>query len=162
MSEPRERVIVVGCGKTKRAEPSPAGELYTGNLFLARRRYAQASGCRWVVYSALFGLLPPEQIVAPYDWKMSQHSKGFRAGLGSRFMDRLRELVGSWAIDLEIHAGADYADTLEAFHLVERGVRFLRPLAGLGVGEQLRWYAERRSNPGAAAAAELRELPLAA
>jgi len=55
----RSRIIIVGCGKAKReyGRTYPALRLYTGNLFQARRSYAERSGLPWRILSAEHGLI---------------------------------------------------------------------------------------------------------
>lgn len=75
--EPPERrgvstIVLVACGKAKASEPSPAAELYTGQLTQARiawaRHFYQLDG----ILSAKHGLLEPAEVVAPYDLTLYQ------------------------------------------------------------------------------------------
>lgn len=58
-------VILVGCVRTKNAVASSASELFSSPLFAGRRRYAVASGRRWYILSAKFGLLAPDDVIGP-------------------------------------------------------------------------------------------------
>jgi hypothetical protein len=62
------------CGARKLAEPAPAGQLYTGSYHQACRRAAAAltTPDRILILSALHGLLPLEQVIAPYELRMGQ------------------------------------------------------------------------------------------
>ena len=61
------RVIVVACGSAKANQTRPAAELYTGSLFRAARRAAEADGRGWLICSAEHGLVPPTQVLDPYE-----------------------------------------------------------------------------------------------
>lgn len=53
------RVVVVGCVATKLDRPAPAKDLYVSPLFARRRRYAEAIGDLWVIFSAKHGIVGP-------------------------------------------------------------------------------------------------------
>ena len=61
------RVVLLGCVKLKLEHRAPAKDLYVSPLWNRRRAYAEAAGCPWLILSAKYGLLDPEQLVAPYD-----------------------------------------------------------------------------------------------
>lgn len=134
-------VIVIGCGSAKRAEPAPARELYIGSLFVACRRYAEASGRPWAILSAAHGLVMPDSELDPYDarlvlrgpalenWAMSA-ARGARLRLGAR--------------EVECLAGATYAEPF-ARMLETLGIGCSMPLAGKGVGQRLAWLKQRRA-----------------
>jgi len=41
--------------------------LYISDWFLKARRYAEASGCDWLILSAQYGLVAPDRVIAPYN-----------------------------------------------------------------------------------------------
>src|SRR5262245_54765277 len=59
------RVALVSCVKEKRPFAAPACDLYTSQLFRALREYAISRADDWYVLSAEYGLLRPDQTVAP-------------------------------------------------------------------------------------------------
>jgi len=133
-------VILVGCVRTKRAGPCAAAELFTSPLFEGRHQYATASGLRWYIVSAKFGLLAPGDVIGPYDVYLADQSMGYRRAWGefviAALEQRERDLRGR---TIEIHAGAAYADPLRA-PMAARGATLAVPLAHLRQGEQLAWY----------------------
>jgi hypothetical protein len=93
-----------------------------------------------MILSAKHGLVVPEAVLHPYDEQL------VRARV-SDLSFKLRPQLGKFKAGdvLEIHAGAHYVDA------VTRTTRFLAtfkdlplhidaPMAGLRIGEQLRWY----------------------
>jgi hypothetical protein len=135
-----QRVILVGCVKLKLERPAPAKDLYRSTLWQRRRRYAEASGCPWLILSAKHGLIDPEQRIAPYDLALGQLSAPQRLAWGERVArqleDRLESIAGT---TFEVHAGAAYRRAIER-GIAERGGTVTAPLAHLGQGEQLAWY----------------------
>lgn len=134
-------MIVVGCGKRKRAQASPARELYTGSLFLMARRYAEASGQPWVILSGAHGVIEPEWIIRPYDAgppasgeALRQWARKAALEIEQRRSARPSELLlGS---PVEILAGVQYAGPLAAA-LDRLDIDSVQPLANLVLGRRL-------------------------
>jgi hypothetical protein len=124
-------VIIVGCGKAKLAHAAPAAELYTGSLFRAARRYAEARGDAWAIASAHWGLVWPEQVIEPYDRRLMPGSEHW----ARRCVERLLERTGG-PVFVELLAGATYAEPLSAA-LWRAGCANSTPLEGLGLGKRL-------------------------
>ena len=133
-------IVLLGCVKTKCSSPAPAADLYTSPLWRVRRRYAEASGATWFILSAKHGLVPPSEMLAPYEMALGQRSARERRNWGAEIVADLEAEVGDLrGITVEIHAGSPYRDAvLEP--LEERGGALLNPLAELGIGQQLAWY----------------------
>ncbi len=161
------RAVLVGCGATKREDACEARDLYTGPLFTASRRYAEASGLPWLILSAKHGIIRPDRVIAPYDMTAAQRLKArkhptLRARawawddwLFPAVRCPLLTMPGEWDGELviELHAGNDYARLLR--FALEWGmapdwcssVTIEEPLQGLQIGERLRWYKEHRPSP---------------
>ena len=67
-------LVVVPCGKAKiwdkhpDAGPTPARAVYVGSPFKVNRGYAERFGDRWVILSAKYGFLAPDEIIdGPYN-----------------------------------------------------------------------------------------------
>lgn len=132
------RVALVGCGKTKLDVVAPASELYTGNLFRSARAYAERNADRWFVLSALHGLVAPSKLLAPYNVRLSELTRAGREQWGLGVAAALAREVGQEA-ELVLLAGRDYGAFMPH---VQNPVQ--QPLAGLGVGQRLQWFAQRR------------------
>lgn len=132
-------MIVVGCGKRKLAVKAPARDLYTGSLFVAARKYAEASGQGWLILSAEYGIVLPAAELAPYERKLSL--KGAE--------------LQSWAVSaatacaqhckpgehVEVLAGHPYAWPFRnELHWMD--VPSSEPLEGMGLGQRLRWLSQ--------------------
>lgn len=160
------KIILLGCVATKGTASAPAKDLYQSPLFRARCRYAAASKLPWAILSAKHGTLHPDAILAPYDQRIPTNQAASKVW-AEEAMRSLKRILHNWNITasaqnpliLEIHAGISYVDPLRGFirrcriaaeksHLAFCEVT--HPVKGLGIGEQLRFYArfaKNTSNP---------------
>lgn len=129
-------VGLVACGKSKTDSACPARRLYTGDLFLKASRYCEAQYDRWYVLSALHGLVAPDTILAPYDATLIGQPKSERIAWADRVEEQVRSLELPKAV-FWFHAGRAYSENLG------RRLDSRFPVAGLGIGQQLRWYKEK-------------------
>jgi hypothetical protein len=142
------RIILIGCGQDKRSQPDEAQHLYTGQMFRARRAYAEATGTDWFVVSAKAGLLHPTQVLAPYDLTMRDLPAIERAAWSLAVIKAVLDEVPDdnvrlGDVVLELHLGADYAEPLiEVAKAI--GLSWDWPVEGLGIGQQRKWYREAR------------------
>lgn len=149
MNDRAPDALILGCVSEKRRGPAPAKDLYASALFQKRRRYAQASGLPWVIFSAEHGIVEPDTVLDWYDVALKDLAPTDRRAKGERAVRQLEEIFGSLAgMTFEIHAGAAYRDALES-PLARRGASLTNRISGLRFGEQLQWYdrmAARRSS----------------
>ncbi|MEP7224962.1 MAG: DUF6884 domain-containing protein, partial [Actinomycetota bacterium] len=135
-------VIVLGCVKTKGPAPAKAKDLYISALWSKRRRYAEASGRPWYIYSAEHGIIDPDVMIEPYDVAMSRLPSHQVRAKGIQAAAQLETLVGALRGKvIEIHAGASYVRSI-AEPLAKRGAILRNPLGRLKFGPQLHWYDE--------------------
>lgn len=66
-------LLLVACSKNKLDVPAPACKLYTGQLFKAAMRYVRYSGRPFLILSAKYGWLYPNEVIAPYDEEIPYH-----------------------------------------------------------------------------------------
>jgi len=155
MNEPD--LILIGCTKTKRTEPSPARDLYDpSDLFRRRREYAEMSGKPWAILSALYGVVNPDRVIEPYDTTIDSRRTKDGGGLGWAVgvVQACHRIAGTelrmdnghleyaTPITVEVHAGVDYVRTIQdyAVRFAEK-ITLLHPVAGLAIGEQKQWYS---------------------
>lgn len=133
-------MILIGCGKSKQSKAAPARELYTGSLFRAARDYAEGTGKRWGIVSAKYGFIEPDAVIKPYEKRLG--GGPVEKALWARRVveDTVR---AAWSGKVTLLMGRDYADPLERAFMV-LGIHVVRPLDGLGLGQRLRWFKERR------------------
>lgn len=143
----KNRIVLIGCGKSKNPSDAAAQDIYTGNLFRARRAYAEASGAPWLIASAKHGLLPPDRVISTYDVTIKQLCDPDRAAWALTcvldVVSGLPDTSSLRGITVELHMGADYAELLrDTFAAV--GFRTNWITQGKGIGEQLDWYKSLR------------------
>ncbi len=156
-------VLVLACGAAKADHSRPAMDLYTGSLFRAARRAAQADGRPWLICSAEYGLVDPRRPLDPYERALAE-AEADVARLGGLIAGQTHLLLAAAGtgreLGVEVWAPARYAAALRAGGVDVR----LTPLAGLGLGAQIGWltrharscdeYRERTgTRPGLVAAA---------
>ena len=139
------RIGLVGCVKSKLTHQAPASDLYISPLFLGRRAYVSRSCSRWLILSALHGLVRPEAVLQPYDVSLNAAAGAERRLWATKVLHQLDEEFGSCAgLVFEIHAGANYTEFGLISGLRGRGATIEQPVAGLTMGEQLAFYAQTR------------------
>jgi hypothetical protein len=147
---PPRRYALIACSGSKAAAAAPAAQLYQGDLFRKSLAWAQRQGCAEVaILSARHGLLPLDQVVAPYDERLVQATLPQRRRWAERV---LAQLLQRWplgeACELVFLAGRRYAEPLvELIHAAAPHTQIRRPLAGRGIGSQKGWLARQLRGP---------------
>lgn len=133
-------LVLIGCVKSKLDHPAPAKDLYVSALFRKERPYAESSGKPWFILSAKYGLVPPDEVIEPYDMYLKTMPAAYRARWGRTVVSQLEAAFGPVAgMTIEIHASADYVGPLSSL-LSSQGARVVTPLVGLTMGSRLAWY----------------------
>jgi hypothetical protein len=134
-------LVIVPCGKSKiwdrdpDAGPTAARAAYTGSPFKVNREYAERFGDAWVILSAKYGFLAPDDAIpGPYEVTFKRRSTG------PVRVDALREQVRAQRLDRFARVlalgGKDYRAPIEAaFH--GTGVRVEFPFGGMPLGVSL-------------------------
>lgn len=131
--------VLLGCVSQKQATPMAAKDLYRSELFRRRRLWAEASGKPWWIVSAEYGLVDPDEVIAPYDTRIARRPLEDRRRLAEHVASHLEARLGALAgRTLELHAGDEYFQVI-APALRLHGAKIVRPLEGLRFGEQLQW-----------------------
>jgi hypothetical protein len=139
----KQQICLVSCGAHKLNMPSPAHSLYNSELFLAARNFARRAGDRWFILSAKHWLLPPDQVIAPYDEALADKSLEEKAIWAKKVFEQIEALAEPNA-RLIFLAGATYREPLEEL-LSGKGYECVAPLQGLPIGRQLRWLQRAAS-----------------
>ena len=138
------RIGLVGCGKSKLDHSAPARELYTGPLFRAALRYAEATCDRVFVLSAKHGLLDLDTVIEPYDLRLKDLSPDELLSWGDAVSSAVMALTGT-PTEIIVLAGRDYSEALP----LADGWTLTEPMFGMQVGERLRWLRENTPAPRA-------------
>jgi hypothetical protein len=139
----KNRIGLVGCVKKKQSRPAPAEDLYTSPLFRGRRAYVERTCERWLILSALHGVVRPDAVLEPYNVTLNDASQAERRSWATKVLRQLDAELGTCAgLTFEIHAGSNYADYGLESGLRARSAAVDRPTFGLSMGRQLSFYAD--------------------
>lgn len=132
------RVLVglVGCGRTKAPTARTAKDLYLGSLFQAARAYAELLCDEWVILSALYGVLTPDQIVEPYDWTLSSMRLTEREAWAQRVSSHLNQRYRGLQVLYIGLAGSEYLRYLRLDAPIDQ------PLRGMGIGARVKYLRD--------------------
>lgn len=134
-------VVLVGCVKSKLSHAAPAKDLYISPLFRKERAYAETAGERWFILSAEHGLVAPDEILQPYELRLSTTPARYRRDWGDKVVQQLQDVAGPLrGKTIEAHAGSAYIDPIRA-GVIRAGAHLVEPLAGLTLGQRLAWYS---------------------
>ena len=134
-------ISLVACTKSKAPSPQPARLLYTSPLFRSTAAYAELVANRWFILSARHGLLHPDQTVAPYEQTLHRMSAVERRAWSLEVFSSIQQVATTPARIIFL-AGTTYRQYLGAL-LEHAGFSVSVPMAGLRLGEQLRWLKEQ-------------------
>ena len=133
-------VVLVSCVKSKGPHPSPARLLYTSAWFQKVRDIVEASGARWFILSARYGLVDPDSEIDPYERTLNTLGVAERRAWANAVLDKLLpELTGVNRVVM--FAGHRYREFIIE-PLRRRGLEVEVPMANLALGEQLAWLSQ--------------------
>lgn len=117
-------VLLVSCGKRKSDYPCQAKDMYNSYRFQKLKEIAQNIGLQWFILSAKYGLLPPDQIIDPYDMCLTDCSDDYRQLWTEKVIQSLSRF--SKETLFVIAANNDYSQSI-AFSLINHGYRVSAP-----------------------------------
>ena len=125
-------IYFIACSATKLDRAAPACDLYQGQAFKAARQLAEKHHADYWILSAKHGLIHPDTVTEPYDEYLASMTTKQRQAWGLMVCEQIKAagLAGKPALIL---AGKHYAAPVS--HLFPT---LSLPLAGLGIGQQLR------------------------
>lgn len=131
----RTPLVLIGCSARKLASSAPARDLYRGDLFRKSVQWAEAQGYPWLVLSALYGIVSPDDVIAPYDVTLNVLDTEDRKLWATSAFLQLRRKAG---LDrpIIILAGEPYRRHLVPRLKGETTFSISAPLGNLGIGLQ--------------------------
>lgn len=133
-----KHVVLIACASKKLDCPAPASELYVSDLFKKSLAYARSLKPDGIhILSALHHVLDLGDVVQPYNYTLN--------GLPASDQQE-------WADQVLLSLDLDY-DARDTHYTILAGRSYCRyltphlphhtlPLAGLGIGQQLKWLKE--------------------
>lgn len=146
MAEIVRTIALISCSQKKADAPSPARDLYTSTLFRKSVTYAEATCESWLVLSARHGLVAPEEILAPYDQRLTLKPRLVEGRptptkwASEVYRDLCTRLgvAGLQQTTFVVLAGGIYEANLRAL-----SIDMVFPLAGMQIGQRLQWLTEQ-------------------
>lgn len=117
--------------------PAPARELCTSPWFRLARAYTESQGCPWLLLSAKYGLVKPDEVISPYLLDVTTMGVRRRLSWAERIGREAKRKL-PFSEQLTLVAGMRYCECLLP-HLSELAGHVYTPLAGLSVGFQCGW-----------------------
>lgn len=154
-----ETLYLVGCGARKLKRCAPARHLYTGALFqkslaLAEDRAGGKAHNHVFILSAMHGLIPPDEMLEPYSYALTEVPVSLRRKWGVRVAETLHIHLGNirrlGKARIVIYAGAPYAEAVRYGIATHARVapRIETPMEGLGIGQRHSWLNARLDELG--------------
>ena len=136
-----QTIVFVSCVKTKAPEQRPARSLYTSPLFTFASTYAERLSPHWYVLSAKYGVVHPDEIIAPYEKTLNKMPTAERKAWAKDVLDSLKDIVAP-GDEIVFLAGVRYRQDL--IPTLERwGCKTAIPMEGLTFGQQLSWLKKQ-------------------
>jgi hypothetical protein len=134
-------LVLASCVKSKQPGSAPARLLYTSAWIWGVRGLVAASGARWFVLSALYGLVAPDAKIAPYDYTLNSLGVAEWRAWAKQVLEKLLPQAAGYS-RIVMFAGQRYREFLVE-PLEQRGISVEIPMERLIRGQQLAWLAER-------------------
>ncbi|EHL05566.1 hypothetical protein HMPREF0322_03786 [Desulfitobacterium hafniense DP7] len=128
-----QKVVLISCSKAKRSVPCAARLLYdASNLFRKSLAYAQTISNDIYVISSKYGLVPLDEVIAPYDDTLNDKSAAELAAWGQRIVEQIRNRHDISNTEFVILAGKNYYYPLQKYL-----PNITLPLRGMQIGPRL-------------------------
>ncbi len=132
-----KKIVLVSCGKTKRAHRSKACDLYQGELFKNSLAYAKKLKPDAIyILSAKHGLLELDDEIDPYEKTLNKNDGGAWA---KQVLQDIQEIADIAKDEFIFLAGNDYRKDLS--HYIKHSKAPMARIVGLGT--QNKWLKER-------------------
>ena len=129
-------LYLIACAARRGVTRTAARELYSSASFRKARACVELTGRPWAILSAKYGLLWPDDVVAPYEKKLDW---GESRAWSERVVTALEPHLNG--VSSVVFLAGDVYRRHIAADLGERGIRVLVPMKGLRKGEQNAWLS---------------------
>ena len=117
--------------------PSAAKDLYVSDWFRKVRALIEPKEASWFILSALHGLVPPDDVIEPYELTLNKMRVAERRSWSAKVLRQLEPMLQDRPRVIFL-AGERYREFLEE-PLREKGIVVEVPMKGLSIGHQLSW-----------------------
>lgn len=110
----KTRVVLIACVKTQLTTRAPANQLFISSLFRYSLRYAEMKSPDLIfILSAKYGLIELDEIIEPYDVKMSKKTAKDKKKWAGNVVNQIKKYCDPDKTEFEILAGKAYYQYLE-------------------------------------------------
>ena len=138
------KIAVINCGSSKQLYTCPAKELYTGNLFCASRRYCEDNYSQYIILSAKYHMLFPEDIVSPYELYLGNLEPDEKLVWDKITADQIMGHIPN-TVQLDFYTSKMYSEGLIPI-LENNGYVCKTFLNNLGMGYKVQWFKNHCKN----------------
>lgn len=138
-------IALVGCTSRQHRQAMPARWLYHSDWFVRAAAVAETSSTGWFILSARYGLLHPDQKIAPYDLLLSDLSPSQRQVWAASVVQSLTQILKP-NDRLLLLTDPEYSAPLLPL-LANSPWRVKTPLVSLSLAEQVSWMDNALDNP---------------
>lgn len=131
-------VYLVSCVSMKSDRDSMAKDLYVSPWFRKARAFVERRRACWFILSAEYGLVRPDQKIAPYEKTLNTLGVAERRKWAEKVIEQMRSELPD-ASKIVLFAGQRYREFLMDY-LQQRYSEVVAPLSRLGIGKQLGWF----------------------
>lgn len=130
-----KKIVLIACGSKKLKTEVAAEKLYISSLFKKNLGYAKSlSPDLILILSAKHGVLPLNQRIYPYDKTLNKMNKADTTQWANQVLLQLEKIADLDKDTFIFLAGDKYRK-----YLLPKITHHEIPMAGLRIGEQLRW-----------------------
>lgn len=104
--------VFISCGKKKQESMCRAIDMYIGNYFKAEANAAEALGGKIWILSAKYGLLSPNDVIAPYNLRLSWLSATQRKIWANNVVEQMKQAGIDFNEQAVFLCGNDYSKLL--------------------------------------------------
>ena len=133
--------IFIACIKTKAEQCCAAKEMYKGALFISTYKYAESLNGKIWILSAKYGLLHPNDVIAPYNKTLVGASKMECKKWAYKVYRQMVDKQIDFKEEAVFLCGTNYRK-----YLITKFKKASAPLAHMGIGRQLKFYKENSLN----------------
>ncbi len=137
MNKKVDKMVLLALTGAQVRRASPARDLCTSRWFSLARAYAESHACPWLLLSARYGLVAPQQVITPYDTDLGAMSAQQRRDWGRTVGEAAQQTLPSIR-QIVLLAGVKYVKCLRPY-LEDISDDIYTPLEGLAVGYQCGW-----------------------
>ena len=135
------KAYMIGCSAGKCGQRAEAKDMYTGDLFLKSREYAEkkADG-EWFILSAKYGLIRPTDVINPYELTLNTFNRDDLQLWAEHVAERIRGALPP-GTEIVFLCGSKYRDDL--MRALGNDYTYTTPMQGMGIGSQKKWLKEQ-------------------